>query len=45
MRRGGDRRPRHLDAICQEIAFNDLQRYSDDVIAGGIRGAAVVKIH
>ena len=44
MRRGGDLRPRHLDSICHEIAFRDLQQYCDDVIAGGIRGRAVVKI-
>jgi putative YhdH/YhfP family quinone oxidoreductase len=42
MRRGGDLRPRHLDTICHRIAFADLQQYCNDVIAGGIRGRAVV---
>lgn len=42
MRRGGDLRPRHLDKICHPIAFRDLQKYCNDVIAGGIRGRAVV---
>jgi len=42
MRRGGDLRPRHLDLICHRIAFSDLQKYCSDVIAGGIRGRAVV---
>jgi putative YhdH/YhfP family quinone oxidoreductase len=44
MRRGGDLRPRHLDKICHPIAFADLQKYCDEVIAGGIRGRAVVAI-
>ncbi len=42
MRRGGDLRPRHLESICHHIPFADLQKYCDDVIAGGIRGRAVV---
>ena len=42
MRRGGDLRPRHLDKIIHRIAFRELQNYCSEVIAGGIRGRAVV---
>jgi putative YhdH/YhfP family quinone oxidoreductase len=44
MRRGGDLRPRHLDRICRPVAFADLQEYCAEVIAGGIRGRAVVSL-
>jgi putative YhdH/YhfP family quinone oxidoreductase len=43
MARGGDLRPRHLDRICHELAFEALQDYCAKVIAGGIRGRAVVR--
>lgn len=43
MARGGDLRPRHLDLICAEIGFADLKDYCEQVIAGGIRGRAVVR--
>ena len=43
MARGGDLRPRHLDKICFEIPFARLKEYCDEVIAGGIRGRAVVR--
>ena len=43
MARGGDLRPRHLDKICFEIPFARLKDYCDEVIAGGIRGRAVVR--
>lgn len=44
MRRGGDLRPRNLDRICHNISFDGLKEYCSRVIAGGIRGRAVVKI-
>jgi putative YhdH/YhfP family quinone oxidoreductase len=44
MARGGDLRPRHLERICQRIGFGRLREYCDEVIAGGIRGRAVVEI-
>jgi putative YhdH/YhfP family quinone oxidoreductase len=43
MAQGGDLRPRHLDKICFEIPFADLKDYCEEVIAGGIRGRAVVR--
>jgi putative YhdH/YhfP family quinone oxidoreductase len=43
MRRGGDLRPRHLELICRDIAFEGLKDYCDTAIAGGIRGRAVVR--
>ena len=43
MARGGDLRPRHLDRICFEIPFAGLKDYCAEVIAGGIRGRAVVR--
>ena len=43
MARGGDLRPRHLDRICFEIPFAKLRDYCTEVIAGGIRGRAVVR--
>jgi acrylyl-CoA reductase (NADPH) len=42
MARGGDLRPRNLDRICHSIEFPELQAYCDRLIAGGIRGRAVV---
>ena len=42
MARGGDLRPRHLDKICFQIPFAGLKDYCDEVVAGGIRGRAVV---
>jgi acrylyl-CoA reductase (NADPH) len=44
MARGGDLRPRHLERICQRIEFGRLREYCDEVIAGTIRGRAVVEI-
>ena len=43
MARGGDLRPQHLDRICFEIPFAGLKDYCEEVIAGGIRGRAVVR--
>lgn len=43
MARGGDLRPMHLEKICFEIPFSGLKDYCDEVIAGGIRGRAVVR--
>ena len=43
MTKGGDLRPRHLDKICFEIPFAGLKDYCEEVIAGGIRGRAVVR--
>jgi alcohol dehydrogenase len=43
MARGGDLRPRHLDRICHQLPFEDLRDYCETVIAGGIRGRAVVR--
>jgi hypothetical protein len=43
MAQGGDLRPRHLDKICFEIPFAGLKDYCEEVIAGGIRGRAVVR--
>jgi len=43
MAKGGDLRPRHLDRICFDIPFAGLKDYCDEVIAGGIRGRAVVR--
>ena len=43
MARGGDLRPRHLDRICFEIPFAGLKDYCETVVAGGIRGRAVVR--
>ena len=43
MARGGDLRPRQLDKICFEIPFTGLMDYCAEVIAGGIRGRAVVR--
>jgi alcohol dehydrogenase len=43
MAKGGDLRPRHLDDICFEIPFAGLKDYCETVIAGGIRGRAVVR--
>ena len=44
MARGGDLRPRHLSDICHTIAFAELREYCGRVIAGEIRGRAVVRI-
>ena len=44
MARGGDLRPRHLNAICHTLPFAALQGHCDKLIAGGVRGRAVVKI-
>jgi hypothetical protein len=41
---GPDFRSRHFDKIWHHIAFADLRKYGNDVIAGGIRGRAVVTI-
>lgn len=43
MARGGDLRPRHLEKICFQIPFAGLKDYCEEVIAGGIRGRAVVR--
>ena len=43
MAKGGDLRPRNLDKICFEIPFAGLKDYCEEVIAGGIRGRAVVR--
>ena len=45
MRRGGDLRPSNISRICHRIAFVDLQKYCNEVVAGGIRGRAVVTMH
>lgn len=42
MARGGDLRPRKLETICHTIPFAGLRDYCERVIAGGIRGRAVV---
>ncbi|MGE4239412.1 acryloyl-CoA reductase [Ramlibacter sp.] len=39
---GGDLCPRHTREICHTIAFEDLQAHCDRLIAGGVRGRAVV---
>jgi acrylyl-CoA reductase (NADPH) len=44
MARGGDLRPRHLDLICHPLAFGELQAYCERVVAGGIRGRAIVRL-
>jgi putative YhdH/YhfP family quinone oxidoreductase len=44
MARGGDLRPRHLDLICHPLAFGELQAYCGRVVAGGIRGRAIVRL-
>jgi acrylyl-CoA reductase (NADPH) len=44
MARGGDLRPRHLERICYQIPFGELQAHCDQLIGGGVRGRAVVKI-
>lgn len=43
MARGGDLRPKHLDRICFEIPFAGLKDYCEQLVAGGIRGRAVVR--
>ena len=44
MARGGDLRPKHLDKICFTIPFDRLQAHCDQLMGGGVRGRAVVKI-
>lgn len=39
---GGDLHPRHIADICHRIPFAQLQAHCDKLIAGGIRGRAVV---
>lgn len=39
---GGDLHPRHLRDICHRIPFSGLQAHCDRLIAGGVRGRAVV---
>ncbi|MGV3572548.1 MAG: acryloyl-CoA reductase [Ramlibacter sp.] len=39
---GGDLHPRHIRDICYEIPFAGLQAHCDKLIAGGVRGRAVV---
>jgi len=45
MARGGDLRPKHLDKICFTIPFDKLRAHCDQLMAGGVRGRAVVKIY
>ena len=40
---GGDLCPRHTREICHTIAFSELQTHCDRLIAGGVRGRAVVR--
>jgi len=44
MARGGDLRPKHLEKICFTIPFDKLQAHCDELMGGGVRGRAVVKI-
>lgn len=39
---GGDLHPRHIKDICYNIPFANLQAHCDKLIAGGVRGRAVV---
>ena len=39
---GGDLHPRHIQDICYRIPFTQLQAHCDKLIAGGVRGRAVV---
>lgn len=39
---GGDLHPRHTREICYRIPFRELQAHCDKLIAGGVRGRAVV---
>ncbi|GAB3645686.1 acrylyl-CoA reductase family protein [Ramlibacter alkalitolerans] len=39
---GGDLHPRHIRDICYTIPFLQLQAHCDKLIAGGVRGRAVV---
>ncbi|MDB5943586.1 MAG: hypothetical protein JWQ13_3152 [Ramlibacter sp.] len=39
---GGDLHPRHIADICHTIPFAGLQAHCDKLIAGGVRGRAVV---
>lgn len=39
-----DLKPRHLEAIANTIALDDLGAYFDKMLKGGIRGRAVVKL-
>lgn len=39
---GGDLHPRHLQDICHTIPFAELQVHCERLIAGGVRGRAVV---
>lgn len=39
---GGDLHPRHIRDICYTIPFAQLQSHCDRLIAGGVRGRAVV---
>jgi acrylyl-CoA reductase (NADPH) len=39
---GGDLHPRHVHDICYTIPFSQLQAHCDKLIAGGVRGRAVV---
>ena len=40
---GGDLHPKHLKDICYTIPFSQLQAHCDKLIAGNIRGRAVVQ--
>jgi acrylyl-CoA reductase (NADPH) len=39
---GGDLHPRHIQDICYRIPFAKLQGHCEQLIAGGVRGRAVV---
>jgi alcohol dehydrogenase len=41
-RLASDLKPRHLDAIAQRIALADVPAYCGEMLAGRIRGRAVV---
>ncbi len=40
---GGDLHPRHIQDICYTIPFSQLRAHCDRLIAGGVRGRAVVR--
>jgi acrylyl-CoA reductase (NADPH) len=40
---GGDLAPRHTREICHTIPFSELQPHCERLIAGGVRGRAVVR--
>jgi alcohol dehydrogenase len=39
---GGDLHPRHIEDICYRLPFAQLQAHCEKLIAGGVRGRAVV---